>query len=494
MHMKGKIHLVPGTPDEANRDYLPESIVGTDIVVNENGNNSIPYPKKLTEHTEVLHNGQPDTWYEYIPESYDGKKPVPLVVSFHGGMMTGWAQCIYTSWSYIAEREGFIVIFPTAHENRFWLVDHTRYDEKWKQLAAASPLNLAVAPEKIEDNPDAMFVVKLVELMKQRYNIDPGRVYIQGMSMGDMMTSQMARWFGNLFAGAAGSGAHPNARVLVDDEGKLLNRGGPLSYFISMPEHNGWQLNGPEVYDYETFFATVNYWRTVNGCTEPPKFLVRGEDNFAFYKGEKANIVFRDIKNRDHGQTIDDAELVWDYCFSGARKDEQGVLHCGETDFECEGDEWSVIVAEGSDKALIGNVPVQMSGKAVRYDKLKYHGLEGGELVRGSYLCLPVSFVADALEAECRIFDQGRSAELVLPDGRHVEFTRGCIGCLVENRVCAMDCQTLEFDGQLYLPFAWIARNLGGLQVSECGGVLYATDHYSELSTWLAEVIKRELN
>lgn len=37
--------LRPGTPDDGNRDYLPEKIKGSDIVVNENGNNSQPYPQ-----------------------------------------------------------------------------------------------------------------------------------------------------------------------------------------------------------------------------------------------------------------------------------------------------------------------------------------------------------------------------------------------------------------------------------------------------------------
>ena len=32
---------------------------------------------------------------------------------------------------------------------------------------------------------------------------------------------------------------------------------------------------------------------------------------------EVLNYVFRDVKNRDHGQTFDEAELVWDYFFSG---------------------------------------------------------------------------------------------------------------------------------------------------------------------------------
>ncbi len=46
--------LRPGTPDDDNRDYLPERIKGSDIVVNENGNNSQPYPERLKEFNEAL--------------------------------------------------------------------------------------------------------------------------------------------------------------------------------------------------------------------------------------------------------------------------------------------------------------------------------------------------------------------------------------------------------------------------------------------------------
>ena len=59
-----KIKLRPGTPDDANRDYLPESIKGSDIVVNENGNNSQPYPEGLREVTGTLADGVEDRWYE----------------------------------------------------------------------------------------------------------------------------------------------------------------------------------------------------------------------------------------------------------------------------------------------------------------------------------------------------------------------------------------------------------------------------------------------
>ena len=65
-----KMMLRPGTPDDDNREYLPEKIKGTDIVVNENGNNSQPYPERLQEfHGVLTDDGLADEWYVYVPES-----------------------------------------------------------------------------------------------------------------------------------------------------------------------------------------------------------------------------------------------------------------------------------------------------------------------------------------------------------------------------------------------------------------------------------------
>ena len=79
--MERQIKILPGTPDDDNREYLPEAIKGSDIVVNENGNNSQPYPKRLQEFHGIMGNETEDEWYEYVPESYDPEKkntPCPV--------------------------------------------------------------------------------------------------------------------------------------------------------------------------------------------------------------------------------------------------------------------------------------------------------------------------------------------------------------------------------------------------------------------------------
>ena len=164
--------LIPGAPNDLNRDYVPAGVVGTDMTVNENGNNSQVYPKKLQEVTGTLADGLEDRWYEYVPKSYDGSKPVPLVVSNHGGMMNGWAQAIYTSWTMVAEREGFIVVFPECHELQMWTIQGMAARVK------AHPelvLPLPVDPEDWHDNHDLNYVKALIGHLLEKYNIDPGR-------------------------------------------------------------------------------------------------------------------------------------------------------------------------------------------------------------------------------------------------------------------------------------------------------------------------------
>ena len=57
-----QLFLRAGTPDDDNRDYLPERIKNSDIVVNENGNNSQPYPERLCEfHDALTDDGKEDT-------------------------------------------------------------------------------------------------------------------------------------------------------------------------------------------------------------------------------------------------------------------------------------------------------------------------------------------------------------------------------------------------------------------------------------------------
>ena len=439
--MKKNITILPGRPDDDNREYLPEKLKGTDIVVNENGNNSIVYPKRLKEFREAVIDGTEDTWYEYVPESYDGSSKAPLVIGLHGGLMTGWGHAVYTSWTLVADREGFICLFPDAHEKRMWMNEGV-FDNFTQDMAPDLPIVLP--PDKIEDNHDVNMILALIERMKEKYNIDEGRIFMQGMSMGNIMTGQFARYYGNILAGAAGSGGPVEPATIFDKDGAVKNRAGHLAIWQSRPEKNGL----PPGKSYDEF--TVNklnrfYWMKINECEPIPEISILGENNFAFYKGKKADLVYLDIKNRDHGQTLDEAFLYWDYLFSGTRREADGSITHTDTILPRKGDEFAFAVAEGFDRAWSGNRTVQMREKAVT---------------------------------------------LMLKDGRRVQFAEGSIGCVIEDSVRSMYCEALRRGEELLVSVEWFTQYLLNLQISYCNGMVYVTDHFTNLSANMVDLIK----
>lgn len=487
----GTMILRPGTPDDDNREYLPEKIKGSDIVVNENGNNSQPYPDGLREcHGILLEDGLEDEWYEYVPDTYDASQKTPLVISLHGGMMTGWGQAIYTSWTYVAKRDGFIVVFPNASYKRFWQVEWG----KWMEDGSDSPGTMEGEPQGVkghEDlaaNHDLQMILALIERMKQTYNIDEKRIYMQGMSMGNMMTSLFARNFGNILAGAAGSGAATFLSKLFDSEGKLVNSGGPVCIWQSRPELNDIPPHGPLEQKVNKWNRL--YWMRINECESSPEISIQGDNNLAFYKGQKADLVFLDIKNRDHGQTLDDATLVWDYLFSGIQREADGTITRLPSVKERKGDAFAFAIAKDSNQAWFNNQVVPLSGRVRLWRKMKYHGLDGQARVRGEYLMVPLSFLAKVFDASLTYRPDHLVADMELQDGRKLQFARGSIGCMLDGSLTQMLVEALERDGELYISAQWFAEDICGWHVSCCEDVLYATDHANRLSANMADVIK----
>lgn len=486
--MNGSISLRPGVPDDDNREYLPERLRGSDVVVNENGNNSQPYPPRLVEYREALGDGADHVWYCYVPESYRPGTPVPLVISVHGGLMTGWGQAVYSSWTLLAEREGFIVVFPNATTRRMWTLDVPRqYVE-----AATTPNDLGIYLDPPADDPDDFadmrFFVALIDWAGARFAIDPGRVYLQGMSMGNAMADQFARRHGRELAGVAGSGGPSSLGLLYDAGRRPVNEGGPVPAWLTICEHD----TAPPFAcgtDREVIRGNRDYWRLVNGATGLPAIRVDGHDNFAYYEGAHAPVIFRDVKNRDHGQTFDEAEFVWSRLFSGARRAADGGVTVGEPTEGRFGDDVAVAVATGRASAWVRNGVVPLGGTAIGKHAWKYHGLDGDAISRGEHILVPVSFLAAAFGGEVDEGHEGRTAAWNASDGRRLEFACGSVGCLVDGRVRAMSVAAERSGDRLHVPLEWVATHLLGLHASECEGVLYLTDHHALLSKHLAHLV-----
>lgn len=157
------------------------------------------------------------------------------------------------------------------------------------------------------------------------------------------------------------------------------------------------------------------------------------------------------------------------------------------------GDAFAIAVTGGTEKAWFANEIRTMSTAALRWQKLKYHGLEGGAKVRGEYVCVPLRFLAQVFGAEYCPSQDTLSARMTLKDGRQLQFARGSIGCVIDRSLRSMYCEALHRDGELLVSIEWFCRYLMNLQVSVCEGVVYVTDHFASLSANMADVLRELL-
>jgi polyhydroxybutyrate depolymerase len=112
--------------------------------------------------------GQMRKYLLYVPQSYDRAKPTPLVISMHGA--GGWPvqQRDLSRWNRLADAQGFIVVYPSALEGagpRIWHVGR-----------GAGLMR------------DVRFISALIDTLEATYNIDPARIYANGISNGGGMT------------------------------------------------------------------------------------------------------------------------------------------------------------------------------------------------------------------------------------------------------------------------------------------------------------------
>ena len=127
-----------------------------------------------------------------------------------------------------------------------------------------------------------------------------------------------------------------------------------------------------------------------------------------------------------------------------------------------------------------------MGEKAILWQKLKYHGLNGDSIVRGEYFCVPLIFLADIFKAEYREEKEGKMVFLNMPDGKTLQFARGSIGCVIDNRVESMLCEALYRNRKLFVSLEWFCTRICGLRISSCEQVLYVTDHDAQISRYMA--------
>ncbi len=128
------------------------------------------------------HQGLRRTYDVHVPPSYDGKKPMPLVMVFHGGGGNAENTRKQSGMNEKADQEGFIVVYPQGTgEKHLGTMRGT-----WNSGKTGG----GKAYEKNID--DVGFINRMLDDLEKRYAVDPERIYATGISMGGMISYRLA--------------------------------------------------------------------------------------------------------------------------------------------------------------------------------------------------------------------------------------------------------------------------------------------------------------
>jgi len=123
--------------------------------------------------------GLPRTWDIHLPPAYDGKTPLPLIIALHGGGLSGKVHAYYSGLSDLADREGFIVVYPDGGVPAATPDGDMRKPNVWD-----AQLN---GPED-----DVDFLRALLAHLRATYPIAHGEVMVCGLSAGAIMSYRFA--------------------------------------------------------------------------------------------------------------------------------------------------------------------------------------------------------------------------------------------------------------------------------------------------------------
>jgi polyhydroxybutyrate depolymerase len=140
------------------------------------------YAKNRSNGT-IVSSGERREYLLHVPRSLDRRKPAALVISLHGA--GGWPamQRDVSLWNELADREGFIVVYPAGR-------------------AAPGPRVWHVEGER-----DPRYIADLIDELRGQYNIDPRRIYANGLSNGGGMSFALSCRMPDRFAAIGMVGA-----------------------------------------------------------------------------------------------------------------------------------------------------------------------------------------------------------------------------------------------------------------------------------------------
>ena len=132
------------------------------------------------ENGSFVSSGEKREYVLYVPKTYDRSRPTPLVISMHGAGLWGAAQRDISQWNDLADRKGFIVVYPSG--------------------VGGNGLRIWRAQPGYGLTRDVRFISDLIDTLSAAYNIDSTRVYANGLSNGGGMSFALSCTLSNRIA------------------------------------------------------------------------------------------------------------------------------------------------------------------------------------------------------------------------------------------------------------------------------------------------------
>lgn len=143
--------------------------------------------------------GRERIFFAYLPSPLDKARAYPLVFVFHGGGGTAEGVAWETSWTELAVKEAFILVYPEGTRAKPDVpADFRTNGQSWNDGSKRTHLTAV-----IKGVDDVHFVKAMIEYLQSQFNIDSKRIYASGFSNGGSMSFRVGRELSGLIAGIA---------------------------------------------------------------------------------------------------------------------------------------------------------------------------------------------------------------------------------------------------------------------------------------------------
>lgn len=264
----------------------------------------------------------------YVPKNLGAKRP--LLISCHGMNQDAAYQMGMLDIKSVADTAKFVTVFPEG------------IDRSWD----------------ITGNRDINFMLALIDEMVELYDIDPGRVYLSGFSMGGMFTYHAMNKIADRIAAFAPISGYPMGGATAKSSVRPI----PIIHTHGTSD---------DVVTFSNVKKNLNVWIKHNGCPEEAEVTkkYRGASHITRHLWGPGNdgveVVLMEMANKGHWISNDNGvktgDEIWRFCsrysieVTSPEEKPQTLPEQRFASLEEIGSQAFAIVNESESKALFGS-------------------------------------------------------------------------------------------------------------------------------------------